>query len=175
MTSTSDGGAEVVVWDTRTGAITTRVGGLSPQQARGRVGFDGSGATLLLTWSDDFDTVTTDARDLAGARHLSTWALPTGEVRDDVPYDRSWPGLVPLGDLATGPVAVFGTSTVGLVLPSADRTPWRRLTGERPVVRGPGTGEIMDRLCAVPADPNTDEAVRELVPPNAYQGDVCPS
>ena len=42
-------------------------------------------------------------------------------------------------------------------------------------MRPPGTGDIMDRLCAVPAGPNTDQAVRDLVPPDAYQGDVCPS
>ncbi|MEV8440583.1 serine protease [Actinosynnema sp. NPDC051121] len=174
--STSDNGREVVVWDSRARAVTTRAG-LSEQEAGGAVGLDGPGSTLMLTWSDDFDTSSTDVRDLAGKRqdHLATWALPTGAKRDTVSYRLSWSSLVPLGELDTGPLALLSTSTVGLVLPRPDRSPSRRLAELESVGGGSGTGGIMERLCGLLADPNTDEAVQGLVPQDAYQGDVCPS
>ncbi|MCE7001074.1 serine protease [Saccharothrix sp. S26] len=174
--STSDDGREVVVWDARTRAVTTRTGVLSPEEAGGEVGLDGLGSTLLLAWSDEFDRSTTDVRELSGKRrdHLVTWALPTGERLERESRHVGWPTLVPLGDLGTGPLALIRSSTVGLVLPRPDRPPLRRVT-EEPVEPVWDTGEIMDRLCGLLADPNTDRAVQRLVPPDAHQGDVCPS
>jgi hypothetical protein len=175
--STPDNGHEVVVWDARARAVTTRVNGLSPEESGGTVGLDGAGATLLLSWRDDFDTSTTDVRELAGTprNHLSTWALPTGAKQGTVSHDLIWPDLVPLADLASGPLALISTSTIGVLLPRAEQpSPLRRLT-EGPERERLDTEEIMDRLCGLLADPNTDEAVQELVPQDAYQGDVCPS
>ncbi|ROP37072.1 trypsin-like peptidase domain-containing protein [Saccharothrix texasensis] len=176
--STSGEGREVVVWDARSRAVTTLVGGLSREEGLGAVGLDAAGATLLVYWSAGYDTTSTDLRDVAGTRRdfLSTWALPTGEKRGTVAYDHSWSYLVPLADLATGPLALISTSTVGLVLPHADRpSPLDRVLAVEPVREQRSTDEIMDRLCGLLADPNTDDAVRKMVPQDAYQGDVCPS
>ncbi|NUT52957.1 MAG: ATP-binding protein, partial [Saccharothrix sp.] len=62
VVSTSDGGAEVVAWDARSGVVTARVGGLSREEAAGTPALDRDGSTLLVSWSEGLDTTTTDVR-----------------------------------------------------------------------------------------------------------------
>ncbi|NUT94681.1 MAG: serine protease [Saccharothrix sp.] len=174
---TPEGTKQAVVWDTGTRTETARVTGLSKKEADGAVGLDATGDTLLISWREDLDLSITDVRDMPrgfGDR-VSTWRLPTGEKSDTLSHDTGWSGAFLLGD-TDGPVLLASTSAVGLVLPHADRPPpLRRLTAavtDRPRW---DTDDVVDRLCEVLADPETDRTIEKSYPDDAYEGDLCPN
>ncbi|ANZ41571.1 hypothetical protein BBK82_42090 [Lentzea guizhouensis] len=171
------GGQQVVVWDVTDRRETARVTGLSEKEATGTVGLDATGATVLLSWTERLDTSITDVRDIPDdyGNRLSTWHLATGEKKDTWAYQIGWDDAFLLGD-TSGPVLLVSTSAIGVVLPHRDEPPpLRRHTDtltDRPRLE---TGELVDRLCAVLADPENDKNVEKSVPKDAHEGDLCPS
>ncbi|RGC67590.1 hypothetical protein C5N14_17575 [Micromonospora sp. MW-13] len=81
--------------------------------------------------------------------------------------------VVPLGRGPDGPVAVLDNSTIGVALPAAGKPPPLRRLAQTDT-RHHSVDDVLDRLCGLLADPNTDDAVRKLAPDDAYQGKLCP-
>jgi hypothetical protein len=173
----TDGSAEVDVWDVRSLTVTARITDLTEDEARGSLTLSPNGSTLLSTWSHGLDgrmpSHVTQSPDVAST--LSTWSLPSGQRRPEYKFDPEWTDLVPLTENPDGPLALLHNSTIGLVLPGEGKTPPLRRLVETRDEDAPGIGDLMARLCAIMADPNTDKAVRELVPPDADQEELCPN
>ncbi|XVV07364.1 serine protease [Actinosynnema sp. CA-248983] len=171
------GDKHLVVWDTRTRAETTRVTGLSEPEARGTVGLDATGSTLLLSWYESFDLSITDVRDHPKdtGHRLSTWRLPSGEKQTRWSYGIGWSNAFLLGD-TSGPVLLVSTTAVGVVLPHPNRPPpLRRLTDGVTERSDLSTGELVDRICEVLADPDNDQMIEKSIPQDAYEGELCPN
>jgi hypothetical protein len=179
IVSTPDGTKQAVVWDTRTLAVITRVSDLSTVEARGSFVLDATGSALLSSWKPDLPVdMPTDVRQhISRDLNLTVWSLPEGSRQPaGQTYDPAWSAIVPLGDVASGPIALLHTSTVGLVLPHGGQPPpLHRLAAARAQDGELPTGELISRWCGLMADPNTDTAVRKLVPQDADQGPLCPN
>ncbi|NBE79762.1 nSTAND1 domain-containing NTPase [Micromonospora rubida] len=149
---------------------------LRPEERSGAIALDATGSTLVLSWRRDLLSATTsDIGELAASAtpEVSVWSLPdgarSGERRT---HSGEWDAVVPLGRGPDGPVAVLDSSTIGVALPAAGKPPpLRRLAQD---TRRRSVDDVMDRLCGLLADPNTDDAVRDRVPGDADQGELCP-
>ncbi|VVJ18364.1 Uncharacterised protein [Amycolatopsis camponoti] len=170
----------VTVWDTRSGKVVTRIPGLSRAQGGyGYLALNRNGSEVVLSWYDPPEpSASTDIRQIARSlRQMDVWSIPDG-AHQNVPehIDSAWERVVPLGNSMNEPLALTRTSTVGLVLPRQGQAPpLRRMadaTGEPPSL---DNGRLMDRLCSLLADPNTDEMVRKLLPPDTSEEPPCPS
>lgn len=150
---------------------------LRPEERNGSIALDATGSALTLSWRPNlFDATGTNIAELGDhSPRVTVWSLPGGtRSTESYRYDSDWRAAVPLGRASDGPVALLHTSTLGVVLPAAGKPPpLRRLGSRTPPHRS--TDEVMRRLCALLADPNNDNAVRGLVPRDAYQEELCPN
>ncbi|MFI7072909.1 nSTAND1 domain-containing NTPase [Micromonospora sediminicola] len=171
--------ARVTVLDASSRRPVTPVLTLRDEERNGSIALDATGSTLALSWQPGVfnatDTTLTHLGDTAS--RLTLWSLPDGvRAADSHRYADGWRAAVPLGRAADGAFALIHTTTVGVVLPAAGKPPPLRRLGERSRARlTDSAADVMPRLCALLADPNTDDAVRPLVPRDAYQEDLCPS
>ncbi|WP_229401454.1 nSTAND1 domain-containing NTPase [Micromonospora okii] len=169
--------ARVTVLDTAALRLKAPPIALRPEERDGVIALDATGSTLVLSWRRDvLGATATDVRKLAAGlgRWVSAWTLPggarSGEPR---PHPSPWGAVLPLGRGLDGPMAVLDGSTVGVTLPTTGASPLRRLAAAADA----GSHDVDDalgRLCALLADPETDAAVRDLVPRDAHQGELCP-
>ncbi|MGW1061476.1 nSTAND1 domain-containing NTPase [Micromonospora rubida] len=153
---------------------------LRPEERSGAIALDATGSTLVLSWRRDLLSATTsDIGELATGYtpEVSVWSLPDGaRSGEHRTHSGEWAAVVPLGRGPDGPVAVavLDNSTIGVVLPAAGKPPPLRRLAETADTRRHSVDDVMDRLCGLLADPNTDDAVRKLAPDDAYQGKLCP-
>ncbi|MCA1673013.1 MAG: hypothetical protein LC799_12730, partial [Actinobacteria bacterium] len=169
----------VTAWDTRSGEVITRISGLSRQQGAGFLALNRNGTALVLSWREAPEpSPYTDIQKVAlPSERITAWSLPNG-TKQDVPdhVDSAWQGLVPLGDSMDGPLALIRTTTVGLVLPRQGQAPpLRRMADAASAAPHLDNGGLMDRLCTLLADPNTDKSVQRLLPPDTSQEPPCRS
>ncbi|HEU5108148.1 MAG TPA: ATP-binding protein, partial [Micromonosporaceae bacterium] len=178
-----DGGVTALVLRSWSGGPIARVTDLTEAEQRGAPALTADGSVLLIPATPDLPLVrASDVRQINDRARtvLSAWTVPGG-ARQAVASGGfagsalhfGWNALLPLGRDPLGPVLVLETSTTGVVLAHKGRpAPLRRLSDAAADLPAAVTA---DRLCALMADPNTDQAVREFVPKDAYQGALCPS
>ncbi|WP_405096138.1 trypsin-like peptidase domain-containing protein [Micromonospora sp. NBC_01412] len=151
---------------------------LRPEERSGAIALDATGSTLVLSWRRDLLSATTsNIGELATGYtpEVSVWSLPDGaRSGEHRTHSGEWAAVVPLGRGPDGPVAVLDNSTIGVALPAAGKPPPLRRLAQTADTRRHSVDDVMDRLCGLLADPNTDNAVRKLVPDDAYQGKLCP-
>jgi hypothetical protein len=169
----------VTAWDTRSGEVITRIFGLSREQGQGFLALNRNGTALVLSWREALEpNASTDIMKLAlPSKRVTAWSLPDG-AKQDVPdhLDSAWQRVAPLGDSMDGPLALTLTTTVGLVLPRPGQAPpLRRMADADNTAPSLDNGDLMDRLCSLLADPNTDKAIQPLLPPDTSQEPSCPS
>lgn len=151
---------------------------LHSEERNGSIALDAIGSVLTLSWRTGVRDVTdTDIKRMAELQpQVTIWSLPTGIRTDSYRYGSGWRAVVSLGRGVDGPIVLMHTSTIGVVLPASGKPPpLQRLGEDSRTSRRDSASDVMDRLCVVLADPNTDDAVRPLVPRDAYQEDLCPS
>lgn len=169
--------ARVTVLSTATLRPVAPVLTLHAEERNGSIALDATGSALALSWRPNlFDATGADLTELGDqSPRVTLWSLPDGtRSAESYRHDGEWRAAVPLGRAADGPVALLHNSMLGVVLPAAGKpAPLHRLESRTPPRRS--TGEAMKRLCGLLADPNTDDAVRRLVPRDAYQEELCPS
>jgi hypothetical protein len=146
---------------------------LSGPEQRGAPALTADGSVLLIPATPDLPLVrASDVRQINDKTRtvLSAWTVPGGA--------RQTTGSGGFAGYPLGPVLVLETSTIGVVLAHDGRpAPLSRLSdaaADRPAADR-SAAVTADRLCTLMADPNTDRAVREFVPKDAYQGALCPS
>jgi hypothetical protein len=157
--------------------------GLTGNEQYGSPALTADGSVLLIPVRPELPQVrASDVLQFVDQAHtvLSAWTVPGGARQAagsggfaGATLYLSWRALVPLGRDPLGPLLVLETSTTGVVLAQHGRpAPLRRLSDAAVAHQAAVT---TDRLCALMTDPNTDTAVRRLVPKDAYQGELCPS
>ncbi|MFI1194652.1 trypsin-like peptidase domain-containing protein [Micromonospora sp. NPDC020750] len=170
--------ARVSVLDTASLRPKAPVIDLRPEERNGAIALDATGSTLLLSWRRDLLSATaSDIREMSASSvpEVSVWSLPDGERSGERrTHSGEWRAVLPLGRGLDGPVAVLDSSTIGVALPAAGEPPPLRRLAETAGTRRHSVDDVMDRLCGLLADPNTDDAVRDLAPDDAYQGQLCP-
>lgn len=167
------GGEPVLVFRSWAGGPVLRIPALSDAAQHGAPALTADGSTLVVAERPDLPMATaTDIRDLNEETRtvVTAWTVPGGERRDTgFALPTGWRGVVPLGGL-DGPVLLLNGDVTGYAAAGGGRpAPLRRIT------QGPGAAVTPDRLCALLAGPENDSAVRDLVPKDAYQGELCPS
>ncbi|WP_320064129.1 trypsin-like peptidase domain-containing protein [Micromonospora sp. RTGN7] len=170
--------ARVSILDTAALRPKAPVIDLRPEERSGAIALDATGSTLMLSWRRDLLSATvSNIGELStnSTPEVSVWSLPdgvrSGERRT---HSAEWGTVVPLGRGPDGPVAVLDNSTIGVALPAAGKPPPLHRLAETSDTHRHSVDDVMDRLCGLLADPNTDNAVRALVPDDAYQGELCP-
>ncbi|NMO49952.1 serine protease [Actinoplanes sp. TBRC 11911] len=170
-----------VVLRSWSGGPITRVSDLTDAEQDGSPTLNADGSALVIVPSpkDFLQASANDVTQLADQPRppLSAWTLPSGARQatgsggfTDFSVDTAWQALLPLSRDPLGPVLVLHNSTVGVAFGPASL---RRLSD---AAKSSGSGSVSaDRLCALMADPANDQAVRDLVPKDAYQGALCPS
>jgi hypothetical protein len=104
------------------------------------------------------------------------WSLPDGRKLTAPDHiDASWGRVVPLTDDMNGPLALNRAGMIGLALPRSGQAPPLRRLADAVGAPSPHADDLMDRLCALLADPNNDKAVHDLVPQDASEEPLCPS
>jgi hypothetical protein len=165
------------VIDARTGAIVATTAPLSAEEARGALALDATGSLLMLDWYPTPGLTATDIRDIGrSVRQLSLWSLSDGTRLAPVyQLDSVWPAVLPLGTGIDAPVALLDTSAIALTRSDPGQDPaLRRLTAAANTATGAAASHV-EQLCTLLADPNDDQAVRGLWPPDTYQEELCPS
>jgi len=178
-----DSGATAVVLRSWSGGPVARMTGLTGTEQYGSPALTADGSVLLIPVRTFPPQVrASDVRQLDDQVRtvLSAWTVPGGARQAagsggfaGATLYSSWRALLPLGRDPLGPVLVLETSTIGVVLAHDGRpAPLRRLSDAATARQAAVTA---DRLCALMTDPNTDTAVRQSAPKDAYQGELCPS
>jgi hypothetical protein len=170
----------VTVWDSRSLTTVTHVTDLSTAEGRSPIALSRNGSALLILSPPDLGSaLPTDVTTLAGlTSRPSVWSLPDGRRQpvDSSRLDPAWPEAIPLGDGLDGPLVLLRSSLVGLVLARAGQPPpLPRLAAAEDASTKLSTGQWVKRVCALLAEPETDNAVRPLVPHDASREPLCPT
>ncbi|WP_062648176.1 S1 family peptidase [Streptomyces maremycinicus] len=174
----------LVAWSTATGEVVSRIPRLVESGDFGTLALDATGTTAWVsTLAQEYGPLTGRTASATGmqvepiigatlAQRVSVRSLPNGGETGRFDYSGGW--IWPLGSGTGAPLALVDGSTLGIVLDRpGEPDPLRRLAAAK---ADPGSGRklTLSGLCALLGEPNHDKATRDLVPPGAYQGALCP-
>ncbi|WP_405967297.1 trypsin-like peptidase domain-containing protein [Streptomyces sp. NBC_00015] len=175
----------LVTWSTATGKVVSRIPRLVESGDFGTLALDATGTTAWVsTLAQEYGSLTGTTPSATGiqvepimgptlAQRVSVRSLPNGKETGRFDYSGGW--IWPLGSGTGAPLALVDGSTLGIVLDRPGRpAPLRRLAAAKADPPSAGRKLTLSGLCALLGEPNHDKATRDLVPPGAYQGALCP-
>ncbi|MFJ9018467.1 trypsin-like peptidase domain-containing protein [Streptomyces sp. NPDC102259] len=175
----------LVAWSTGTGKVVSRIPRLVESGDFGTLALDATGTTAWVsTLAQGYGSLTGRTPSATGlqlepimgptlAQRVSVRSLSNGAERGRFAYSGGW--IWPLGSGVGAPLALVDGSTLGVVLDRpGEPDPLRRLAAAKADPRAAERKLTLSGLCALLGEPNHDKATRDLVPPGAYQGALCP-
>ncbi|MFF3202593.1 trypsin-like peptidase domain-containing protein [Streptomyces sp. NPDC002962] len=175
----------LVAWSTDTGKVVSRIPRLVESGDFGTLALDATGSTAWVsTLAQEYGSLTGSTPSATGmqvepiigatlAQRVSVRSLSNGGETGRFDYSGGW--IWPLGSGTGAPLALVDGSTLGIVLDRpGEPDPLRRLAAAKADPRPAGRKLTLSALCALLGEPNHDKATRDLVPPGAYQGALCP-
>ncbi|MFH0174861.1 trypsin-like peptidase domain-containing protein [Streptomyces cacaoi] len=175
----------LVAWSTDTGKVVSRIPRLVKSGDFGTLALDATGSTAWVsTLAQESGSLTGSTPSSTGmqvepivvpklTQRVSVRSLSNGREAGRFDYSGGW--IWPLGSGTGAPLALVDGSTLGIVLDRPGTPePLRRLAAAKAAPRSAERKPTLSGLCSLLGEPNHDKATRDLVPPGAYQGALCP-